>query len=669
LAPVSAPEAPSVDGQTAGVDQLFEQFYIDWKGAVSGGFIFTGATDDYVVGGVPLADYLTWALREAGLKYIVRIGPNGKLSFPSPSMREAFIDTLALKPPPAPVGGNPFADFAAAQGQPQQQDQEVRLPSDYPGMMDLIVQFLKKAGGERSLTKQEIADGRRATIQDEDGNQSVGFELGQYTANGVWESLGVTLPWDGNPNRKFTLEQLREPRVPVAAAIVEDAGLAFPNADEGAMPEGTRNVLGLLGSAGTDDELLYAGNPLILLAPVFSKLHERIRSAGGYTTIRVPKPDEVKRRDYIRYRLEVGSVVLGAGLTPEKLAGLTAGLDLRHHHDLFLRAAANNSDLTERLVTDRKREILQAKYEGLITEQRPRFPLAKVGGHRTFKGWAKEWLVDPINEGVLDIYMGLALLGPSGTLKTTLAEGLAFDIGWNFIIWNAAGIRGKYQGETEQRAELTFQAIDSFGRVVVLVDEADKAFAAPGPAGSEGGQAEQTLLGMTQTFMALPEHRGRILWVFTANYPDNIAPAMFRPGRIDVKVPILTPDDPLERAEVFDAQFSLHGRDGAVPMDRLVEIGGTMSDEWTQAEQDRAVVKAIGLERIRKIEIGDALAESIKSLRPETQAVEAMTLSAIASCGDFDLVPPGRRPKLMDKPKLEKEVNAFRNRERQVRSI
>ena len=70
---------------------------------------------------------------------------------------------------------------------------------------------------------------------------------------------------------------------------------------------------------------------------------------------------------------------------------------------------------------------------------------------------------------------------------------------------------------------------------------------------------ESNLFGRLLEFFGDPGHRGRIVAVAASNRPDLVDAALFRPGRFDVKVPLLPPETAAERAEVFGAALRRYG--------------------------------------------------------------------------------------------------------------
>ena len=164
-----------------------------------------------------------------------------------------------------------------------------------------------------------------------------------------------------------------------------------------------------------------------------------------------------------------------------------------------------------------------------------------------------------------------------------------------------------------------------------------------------------------------------MLALAASNRPDLVDAALFRPGRFDVKIPLLPPETAEERAEVFAAALRRYGHADA---ERLpLAACGARTEGWTQAEIERADVKANGLARLRGLPIGAALDEALALLRPATRDIQLMTALAVAECDDASLLPARYRALLEDRAALDADIarrtadEAARGRGRQARSL
>ncbi len=132
--------------------------------------------------------------------------------------------------------------------------------------------------------------------------------------------------------------------------------------------------------------------------------------------------------------------------------------------------------------------------------------------------------------------MGYLLCGPVGTGKTFLVECLAGEAG--VPVLKLKNFRDKWIGSSEANLEKIFRLIHALGRCIVFVDEADQTLGRRDSGISDSGLSGR-LYSMIAQEMADTDNRGNVVWVLGSSRPDLIEVDLKRPGRIDLKVPIL----------------------------------------------------------------------------------------------------------------------------------
>ena len=132
--------------------------------------------------------------------------------------------------------------------------------------------------------------------------------------------------------------------------------------------------------------------------------------------------------------------------------------------------------------------------------------------------------------------MGYLLCGPVGTGKTFLVECLAGEAGVPVV--KLKNFRDRWVGSSEGNLEKIFRLIRALGRCMVFIDEADQTLGKRDSGSNDSGLSGR-IYSMIAQEMSDSGNRGRVLWLLASSRPDLIEVDLKRPGRIDVKVPLL----------------------------------------------------------------------------------------------------------------------------------
>lgn len=265
-----------------------------------------------------------------------------------------------------------------------------------------------------------------------------------------------------------------------------------------------------------------------------------------------PPPAEEDRSEREAFIAGLLGTAADAAERAKKLSQLTAGLTRDEIRALLAPGAADPAvaaaaDAAERarkevdrLISRRKREILERECFGLVEFVEPGHDFSVVGGMDEVK---KDLLVlaDNIREGRRSrVPMGMLFTGPMGTGKTFVAEAFAKECGLPTI--KLKNFRSKWVGATEGNLERILTVIKAIGQVVVIIDEGDRAF---GNTDGEGdGGTSSRVIARIKEFMSDTSNRGRILFLVMTNRPDKLDVDLKRAGRLDRKIPFLYSQEP-----------------------------------------------------------------------------------------------------------------------------
>ncbi|MEJ2119008.1 MAG: AAA family ATPase, partial [Alphaproteobacteria bacterium] len=136
---------------------------------------------------------------------------------------------------------------------------------------------------------------------------------------------------------------------------------------------------------------------------------------------------------------------------------------------------------------------------------------------------------------------GLLLYGPPGTGKTLIARACAHEVGVQFFHVNGPEIIDKMYGASEAHLRNMFKEAEKAAPAIIFIDEID-AIAQNRGALSGERQLERRVVAQLLALMDGLESRGQITVIAATNMPDELDPALRRPGRFDRELNIGAPD-------------------------------------------------------------------------------------------------------------------------------
>ncbi|KAJ1654490.1 AAA ATPase cdc48 [Dispira simplex] len=138
---------------------------------------------------------------------------------------------------------------------------------------------------------------------------------------------------------------------------------------------------------------------------------------------------------------------------------------------------------------------------------------------------------------------GVLFYGPPGCGKTLLAKAIANECQANFISIKGPELLTMWFGESEANVRDVFDKARAAAPCVMFFDELDSVAKARGNSSGDAGGAGDRVLNQILTEMDGMNAKKNVFVIGATNRPDQIDPALLRPGRLDQLIYIPLPDE------------------------------------------------------------------------------------------------------------------------------
>jgi transitional endoplasmic reticulum ATPase len=192
-------------------------------------------------------------------------------------------------------------------------------------------------------------------------------------------------------------------------------------------------------------------------------------------------------------------------------------------------------------------EVLKKLPEGMRLEARaiPAVTYEDIGGIKPVVEKVREMIELPLRHPEIFERLGIEppkgvlLYGPPGTGKTLLAKAVANESGAYFISVNGPEFLSKFYGESEANLRKIFEEAEKNAPAIIFFDEID----AIAPKREEvTGEVERRIVATLLSLMDGLKSRGKVIVIAATNRPNDIDPALRRPGRFDREIEVPVPD-------------------------------------------------------------------------------------------------------------------------------
>ncbi len=449
---------------------------------------------------------------------------------------------------------------------------------------------------------------------------------------------------------------------PVRVAIVIDyAQYLLPRTDPSYINAETVETLIKVLDWASDPNINSAFIVTCLVAENLTDLNRQVVENPRSAKIRIDLPNSEEVREYIETITcdvsdfasicDVDRVTLG-----QKLEGLSR-IDIQN---LIKRAVKNNKRITMEYLRSVKKEMIEKSAGGRIEFVESTKNLDAVAGHDEAKKWMRQDAMLMKKGKLKALPMGYLINGRIGTGKTYLVECFSGEAGVPCV--ELKNFRDKWVGATEGNLETIFKILHAMGQVIVFIDEADQVAGKRSSGDTDAGLSGR-IYAMLAREMADTRNRGRIFWIFATSRPDLLEVDLKRVGRLDVHIPLFSPQTSEGKKELFMSlakknQVSVTPEE--VPdLPESSDLGGN--------EMEGILILASRMYEVQeddkeKLPIKHFLKVALDSYRPMAHAerLEFMDLIAVMECTDQRFL-PGKFSK-MELDKVKRRIDELKLR-------
>jgi transitional endoplasmic reticulum ATPase len=197
-----------------------------------------------------------------------------------------------------------------------------------------------------------------------------------------------------------------------------------------------------------------------------------------------------------------------------------------------------------------------------------------VGGLKPQLGRIRELIELPLRHPEvfarlgIDPPKGVLLHGPPGCGKTLIARIIAQESSANFYSISGPEIIHKFYGESEAHLRKIFDEASRHGPAIIFLDEIDSI--APKRENTVG-DVEKRVVAQLLALMDGLNQRQNLIVIAATNLPNNLDPALRRPGRFDREIYIPIPDRN-GRRHILDIHSRGMPLGQDVNLDRLADV-------------------------------------------------------------------------------------------------
>jgi hypothetical protein len=446
--------------------------------------------------------------------------------------------------------------------------------------------------------------------------------------------IGSYLRYLGNLRTLGVADKGGKDKLPQVAVILRDVDHFVP-ADGAGFEHGS--ITSMLRAWSTEAPFVDLPFASLLISDNLNDVEPLIASSTHAMRVRIPLPDAAALGSALGILQKESPRAFAANAHLPEIAGALAGVTVSSLENLVRIRHHENKPLGDADMAKLKKELVEKDSAGLVEFIEPKRTLADYHGQEALKTWLRQDIVLWRAGDLKALPMGYLLCGPVGTGKTFLVECLAGEAGVPVV--KLKNFRDRWVGSSEGNLEKIFRLVRALGRCMVFIDEADQTLGKRDSGSGDSGLSGR-IYSMIAQEMSDSGNRGRVLWLLASSRPDLIEVDLKRPGRVDVKVPLLPTSTTTESAQLIALLAKRYGL--ALTPEDLARLTPAMPTLLTPGAAEALVVKAYRHSKTASVPGGAALEASLVGYQNPVPAdvLEFQMRIAIREATDLGFVPP-----------------------------
>jgi hypothetical protein len=331
------------------------------------------------------------------------------------------------------------------------------------------------------------------------------------------------------------LQKLGRPQQQVAV-FIRSANLVAP-AIRGAFNYDLSALALQVREWGSDSTIAAAPVATFLITDNLSDLHPLIVSNPRAAKFEIPLPSEAQLKSAFEVLAPTYPNALKTfAANLDVPAGAMSGATMHAVEGMLKTREHKGQPIADSDLVNLKKQIIENDAGGLLEFVQSDRNLDMLLGQEKVKAWLRQDIALWKQGDLKAMPMGYLFCGPVGTGKTFMVECLAGEAGVPVV--KLKNFRDRWVGSTEANLETIFRLLHALKRCYVFIDEADQALGKRSADSGDSGVGGRVYSMMAEE-MSNTRNRGKIVWILASSRPDLIEVDLKRPGRVDVKIPLL----------------------------------------------------------------------------------------------------------------------------------